>query len=690
MITPEGDMPQHVSSLIADNTTESIRQAEVLLVEEALCNNLDPTMALQYQAIAPYLNYDALVGLLNQRGYLVEIQQNLACLITALFHSIRGYHPINYARQRLRHWLSKGSMQQLGGSSVEGVVFSTSLTTDDDFLAVKVPRHRDYLAHEALIGLYVTNYVKRWVINFPYVYGYTTCSRMVRGAVPEDSDEDVEEESSNSESVDEFRSPSREDVSFQSIGMGQESGEEEEARPVSIINWCTSDNMRQSMLIMEKIKDAEPMSSYLSRNIKDVTVAGISGLFWQVINALAVAGEQCQLTMYDMHAGNVLIRWHEDPVPVQTFYWLGDVQQPMGQIISNNVMYIIDTGVAHARIKGYNFGRTDLAEYGVMAEHRPLFDLNFIILNWSIIIWLNDPNHKALDMFARMYAIWSPVPLLEDLQAMLNKDWSNNDQVDVRRRWSPEYQKYTWPLLWSRMWEVMREEERDFYRPLGGTANVNLAQHISDCQFVELVDVTKTPDDPIVWNDSYQALSALTNGSDLLTGNQYEQITYLMSSFSLDNYLTNSGLAELRGYINSAREWWARIVIPDIHVLNAQQGGVTRFVFTPELSRYYLIQWYNILGAYQVLYSFQTLFSNILDVHRTYSAHEYYKEVTPPLPDAVAKLGKTGEKLWADVRKERRRILQQTRSMEELHPNDAIAQNWIDVQKPYLALTANL
>lgn len=631
-----------------DTRLEKIKQVELALVEEALCTSLDPTLALEYQAIAPYLNYDALESLLEKEGYLVSVQQNLACILMGLFHTIPEYNPINYARQRIRQWLRR--FDQLGGHSIEGIVFSSSLTLNTDILAIKIPRKVDTLVHEALIGLYVTNYVKRWVINFPYTYGYTTCSPMVVSSTYNSSNNVLTSSSG-------FQTP-------------------------NIVTWCTTNNPTSSVLVMENINGAMTLSQYLKDNGKDLNTTESAGLMWQIINALAVAGVQCQLTFYDLHLGNILIKWHEN-APTQTLYRQGDVNQPIGHIVSNNVLYAIDAGLAHAVVKGQHFGRIGMEKYNIVREHRPIYDLNFLIITWGLILWRIDRNHPALNLLQRIYQIWSPTTLLEDM-IVLDKFVPGKGSPDIRRKWLPEYQQFTWPILWERMWNVMTDEEKGFYRPLGTQANINFGLTMDSCRFTSIINTNTIPKEPITFNDSYNALVTLNNGSSMLSGTKTDQISALLKSFNLNEYLKDTGIDQLEEYLNRAEQWLYEVNIPDL-TQNPIVVGINAYtIFSSEFYEWYNHQWYYILGIYDLLTLFQTLSTNISTTQLIYQLNNIIQN---PLPEELHQLLIRSDELWYNVRVIRTMVVNQILAVRAAYPNNQQETDWEAEQAPYLELT---
>ena len=195
---------------------------EEYLVEQRRCSMAFPAITNNWRLHLFQLNSTTLGNLLNSPLSVdASFQANIACAIDSLLNSKPNDHLLS--QERLHYWFKK--MKLFGTPSAEGYAADTSFTNNTSFFVVKTPRKltNDSLAHEAAIGMYAMNNLRKILPNYMYVYTYTKCSPM---AV------------------------------------------ETTQRINNIITWCDTDNPRvtTSYLISENIINSRPFNDFLLRS----------------------------------------------------------------------------------------------------------------------------------------------------------------------------------------------------------------------------------------------------------------------------------------------------------------------------------------------------------------------------------------------------------------------------------------
>jgi hypothetical protein len=647
--------------------TQRMHKIETQLVQAALPSTIDPDLAVEYQALAPYFDYRAMEDLLKAEGYSLDIHRNLSALLMALFAKKQyKYHPVNLAKVRVRRWLKK--LAPLGGQSVEGYVFATSLTTKTKMMAIKIPRDVDNLMHEAMIGFYVTNHVRNWVINFPYTYGYTTCSPMIVSAT---FDNDKGEQQKPSSRLTDH----------------------------NVVNWCTSNSPLSSVLMMENIADSVSLHSYLWHNAARFTFTQSMVIFWQLINALAVAGAQCGFTHYDLHFENILVK----DVMVnrdQLLYYQGDVSQSWGAMNSNIVVYIIDLGLSYSVVKGQHFGRLEFntTATNITLEHRPLYDLNFIIISWGHLIYYsktyNTNNLMMWNYLIKVYATCTGRDLEADVKALnIFRERKSDDHktLDIRRQWFDYYSQHYWPALWDILWSNIPAGETDkFAFTANASSPGDLPMQMDNCDFVKLVNVDQPPRDPIEFMDSYNALSYLPEGSRFLSGSKVEQLTALSKSFDIRTYLTDKGIHKLSYYLTRAHRHLKKITLParvdpsrNLIVI----GGSWHAIFDAAFEQWYTMQWNYLLSAYDKLHLFHFLLSNSISAWNMQTADA--GGTMEGFPDELLLLQEQFPQIQRLARTQRRLLLKvmDTISISSNYQGSKAVSNWSTFLSPFEEIT---
>ena len=301
----------------------SQRLVERYLVERGSCASLNPTIMNDFRLRIFGIDSDILESVLSTEDALnASIHDNLSCAVDAIIYD--GKLPGRFTpsqTERVRNWFP--SIQQIGKESVEGYALKTSFTTDTNLFIMKAPRNpkNDELVHEALIGFYALNKLRRILPNYMYVYGYVKCSPPVI----------IDKE---------------------------------------VTTWCSSSNPAVSYLIAENIRDAVPIGDFITD--PNTTSLDVLVVFYQIMNALNLAYKSYGYTHYDLHYGNIMVRKYPKIVAIPYF---GVETKIIGYLASQYVPYLIDYGYSRITIGGVGFGKIGLESYGVEGTSAfPMFD----------------------------------------------------------------------------------------------------------------------------------------------------------------------------------------------------------------------------------------------------------------------------------------------------------------------------
>jgi len=243
-----------------------------------------------------------------------ETYQDTRCLVDAISYRRDGKGLGISINQQVRDWITE--IKQIGAESIEGVAMLAGPASLPDMFIIKAPRSRgDHLCHEAIIGLYALNPLRRFIPNFMFVYSAFFCSPPV-------------------------------------------------LKNRQVTTWCTKEDGAVTYLVLENIKGGVPMNEF----IKTCTEVEYAQVYLQLLLALNMAWNSCQYTHFDLHYGNVLVQRlpYLIAIPYQT-------SKGTSYLHTMVVARIIDYGFSHAVLDGAHFGAFTLStgrgDYGF-----PLFD----------------------------------------------------------------------------------------------------------------------------------------------------------------------------------------------------------------------------------------------------------------------------------------------------------------------------
>jgi hypothetical protein len=367
-----------------DVTVRVINQkiAENFLVERGSCRGTNSNIFDDARLHMFNIDDEALGNRLKNESALdSSIHDDIACAVDSITYP--GKQSGEYApfqRERIRNWLSK--IKQIGDESVQGYALRASPSEKSELFVIKAPRNpkKDELVHEAIVGFYAINKIRRFLPNYMYVYGYTKCS------------------------------------------------------PPALINkepvtWCSGSNPAVSYLITENIRDAVSIGDFIID--PKITRLDFMAVFLQILNALNVAYKMYGYTHYDLHYGNIMVRKYSKMVAIPYYgsKFDGMTKSSEGYIATSYVPYIIDYGYSRITVGGYAFGKIGLEFVGIKASRAfPMYDV------YKIIGFLGEKLYSKR-LTPEAYEIRS---MLDDM-FLFFKDGSLRDRVAKRLKGNDWY-----------------------------------------------------------------------------------------------------------------------------------------------------------------------------------------------------------------------------------------------------------
>lgn len=231
-----------------------------------------------------------------------DSQQNIACLLDTSLNV--PDIPLSHVQQ-VHSILSPGRL--VSDHNQHGYAFFSDLqgrenkidqkATSKSLFVIKVDNGIDKMAHEAVIGLYVTNKLRAYLPNFMYVYSAFFCGP-----------------------------PALQDKN-------------------NLLQWCETSEHGVVHTLNENITDSVSLRDFVTT--PGVTAEIVAVVLLQVFNALALAHLHHRFVHYDLHGGNVLVK--RDVRDVQFYNPRSGAVQ--GIVSSEYIPYIIDYGFSCARLR---------------------------------------------------------------------------------------------------------------------------------------------------------------------------------------------------------------------------------------------------------------------------------------------------------------------------------------------------
>lgn len=325
------------------------RQLEESLVKRASCQSLNPEIFLDDKLHLFMLDPDKLQVQANSLQTLdASFHDQLSCAVNSFtFDGKTEGRGTPAGHERIRNWIR--NMAQFGAKpSAEGRTFKASLNTTSNLFVIKTPIRNDNLAHEALVGMYVMNKLRRILPNYMYVYGYAKCSPP--------------------------------------------------AVQNGILTWCSSSLPDSSYLITENISNATSWYDFLQR--PDIEELDFIAVFLQLVNALNIAYKLYGYVHYDLHYLNVLVREYEAPIMIPYYGTQIDLKNPNGYIATKYVPIIIDYGYNRIKVGGKVFGNIKVGS----EDNFPMFDIHKILGFSGEVIFAR--NKKLWDPVNKLYGFF--------------------------------------------------------------------------------------------------------------------------------------------------------------------------------------------------------------------------------------------------------------------------------------------
>ena len=124
----------------------------------------------------PNLDTDTVKDIANGQFYNRDAMLATMCVTDSIIYSIPGTDDSVELVERIRRYFR--NLKQIGEESVEGYAMLSSLEDTKGMFILKAPRDqkKDSLLHEAFVGVYGTNQLRKLVPNFSYIYGAFKCA----------------------------------------------------------------------------------------------------------------------------------------------------------------------------------------------------------------------------------------------------------------------------------------------------------------------------------------------------------------------------------------------------------------------------------------------------------------------------------------------------------------------------------
>lgn len=345
--------------------------------------------------------------------------------------------------ERIRHWFR--DLEQIGAESIEGYAMRSDLATIEDSLILKAPRNvtSKGLLHELFVGLYGTNFLRRIIPNFAYLFGGFNCSAPIIQPRSE-------------------------------IQAGRVIRRDE----VRVVSYC-EDNATTEVpyIIYENITPAISLSQY----IETCTGEQFMILFRQVMLALRQAWISIGFVHNDLHHENVLVQ----RLPTNlAFPYLG----PQGIEIVNtrDLVRIIDFGRSHITYRGKDYGFSGLEALGVYPNFPlPITDV-YKLLCFSLDAMIRSNNLAAYQSAKQVIPYFIPELNLNapDFDSRLrrlldqeikrvfyylsltNRGDQERFQAFIQRYQRGNIKGGNWPLRWLRAITFNYDDFLNYIRPL--------------------------------------------------------------------------------------------------------------------------------------------------------------------------------------------------------------------------------
>ncbi|MNK85009.1 hypothetical protein D3C87_1048770 [compost metagenome] len=214
----------------------------------------------------------------------------------------------------------------IGGESVFGVALESDFKGIESLFVLKTPRDPkdETLAHEAVVGLFSINSLRKTIPNFAFTMGAFGCTAPI---------------------IDNNR---------------------------NVMEWCASDKPQDTPLVYIALENIKPSVTFGSF-IRTGSPSDFTNYIIEIMFALDTAHKQIDFTHYDLHIGNILLR---DLASLRTIDYKNGYYAT-----TTKVPTIIDFGFAHVKHNGNHYGLFGQEELGVHHNSSyPMFDVYKLLL----------------------------------------------------------------------------------------------------------------------------------------------------------------------------------------------------------------------------------------------------------------------------------------------------------------------
>lgn len=208
---------------------------------------------------------------------------------------------------------------------------------------------KDQLYHEAFVGLYGTNQIRKTIPHFAFVFAAFRCGKP--------------------------------------IGTAPCKGKKE-----------------YEYVVYENVHNSVPLAKY----VQSCTSKEFIQIYLQVLYALWFAHQTLDFTHYDLHSGNVLVRY----LPEVRNITMPSKQGPVF-FNTNTIPTIIDYGFSHILYQGRHYGAYRLLEFGVMPDASfPLSDAFKLLASCAKDATKNQSVYSVIEDIFHFFSDESPSYIL--------------------------------------------------------------------------------------------------------------------------------------------------------------------------------------------------------------------------------------------------------------------------------------
>lgn len=448
------------------------KQLEEILYSTAACRSINPSIFSDNKIHLFTLDPDKLEAQEKSIETIdTSLHDQIACAVDSFIYEGQTPGPSPPStRERIRNWITK--IKPLGTVTAEGLTFRASMSGNSNLFVIKTPKtSNDNLIHEAVIGLYAMNKLRRYLPNFMYVYGFAKCSPP--------------------------------------------------AVSNSVLTWCASSTPASSYLILENIHNAVRWVDFIQR--PDITQEDFMAIFYQLINALNVAYKLYGYTHYDLHYENILVREFDTPVVIPYYgHKPLNFKNPVGYITTAYVPVIIDYGYSRIAIGGKGFGNVNTKVWYEADEPSPMYDVHKILGFSGEATFVR--NKTVWNLLNRMFTFFG------DLQTVVKNRIARKTYYEVpashAKKTHDEFLFYIDTLgLPNVIHSVLKDLERRGY------SLINTNSGMDSCTFYNSFSSPKVPANNLEY---CEVVNSLNDDTKITADNKKSSINWLDRRFDAE------------------------------------------------------------------------------------------------------------------------------------------------------------